>query len=121
MIALDEDALICDFAETYHVFDYKALTVELAATLAAGLRQNSRIRLKASGLEVDINTLLLARIADSTAYNFYAKTKDAKYGRNMPKSMVEALSKHETRELKHFDNGAAFMREWRKLNGDRVR
>lgn len=117
MIVLDEDALICDFAETYHVFDYKSLSVDMAATLAKGLRNNSRIKMKAMGLEVDSSTLLLARIADNTAYNLYAKTKDAKYGRNRPKSMVEALTKKESDKLKGFDSGADFLRKWEELNG----
>ena len=41
MIATDEDALICDFAETYHIYDYRSLDVEYAATLAYGLRDDS--------------------------------------------------------------------------------
>ena len=58
MVALDEDALICDFAETYHIYDYRRLPVEYAATLAYGLRENSRIRMVQSGLKVELNTLL---------------------------------------------------------------
>ena len=118
MIALDEDALICDFAETYHVFDYMSLPVELAATLAAGLREDSRIMLIVMGLKVDLKTLLLAHIADNTAFNVYVKTKDAKTGRNRPKSMVEALQKEQKEELKHFVNGDEFMAEWRRINGN---
>ena len=44
MLAADRDALICDLAETYHVLDLTALPVPLLATLAAGLRGDSRIR-----------------------------------------------------------------------------
>lgn len=118
MIALDEDALICDFAETYHIFDYRSLSVDLAATLAVGLRDNSRIKLKIAGLEAELNTLLLARIADMTTYNVYAKTKDAKANRNKPKSITEAIFKNKYSELKQFRNGEDFMKEWRKLNGN---
>lgn len=42
MIAADEDALVCDLAETYHILNYKALPLRLAATLAAGLPLYSR-------------------------------------------------------------------------------
>ncbi len=119
MIALDEDALICDFAETYQILDYKRLPVELAATLAAGLRDNSRIKLKISGLRVSVDTLLLARIADSTAINVYAKTKDAKTGKNPPKSMVDViLGRNEKDELKKFETGADFKAEWERINGN---
>lgn len=119
MIALDEDALICDFAETYHIFDYKSLDVELAATLATGLRKNSRIMMKINGLEVELNTLLLARICDSAALNVYAKTKDARHNRNRPKSMVDALLHRDSDkvEYKRFENGKDFMVAWRELNG----
>lgn len=118
MIALDEDALVCDFAETYHIYDYKSLPVELAATLATGLREDSRIMRKVMGLKVDFKTLLLAHIADNTAYNLYAKTKDAKTGRNKPKSMVEALNKQKKNELQLFTSGEEFMKEWRRINGN---
>lgn len=64
MISLDEDALICDLAETYHIFNYRSLPVRLVATLSAGLRDDSRIKLRAAGLSVSLDTILLASIAD---------------------------------------------------------
>ena len=62
---LDEDALICDLAETYHILDYRSLPVQLVATLSAGLRDNSRIKLKAANTSVDLETIILAAIADN--------------------------------------------------------
>ena len=62
---LDEDALICDLAETYHILDYRSLPVQLVATLSAGLRDDSRIKLKAAGTSVDLETIILAAIADN--------------------------------------------------------
>lgn len=118
MIALDEDDLICDFAETYHIFDIYSLDVNLAATLAVGLRDCSRIKMKAAGLKVETNTLLLARIADAAALNVYAKTKDAQHNRNRPKSILEALIKEEKNELRKFASGEDFEKEWRRLNGN---
>lgn len=64
MIRLDEDALICDFAETYHIFDFRALPASLAATLAVGLRDNSRVKLKLSDRKASVDTILLAGIMD---------------------------------------------------------
>ena len=118
MIALDEDALICDMAETYHIYNMEQLPVEYVATLANGLRDNSRIKMKAAGLRVDVMTLLLAHVADNTAINVYAKTKDAKANRNKPKSITEAIFNNKDSELKQFRNGEDFMKEWRKLNGN---
>ena len=42
MAALAPDELVCDMAETYHVLDWRALGLPLAATLAGGLRETSR-------------------------------------------------------------------------------
>ena len=65
MIATDEDALLCDLAETYGIFDLNALPVETLAALSFGLRQNSRIKRKMAGaLEVD-EMELLSVIADN--------------------------------------------------------
>ena len=74
MIATDNDALICDMAETYKVFDLRALPVPMLATLAAGLRDDSRIKIKLSGARAATDTLLLASIAD--ALNFFSMGKD---------------------------------------------
>ena len=65
MIRFDEDALICDLAETYQIFDYRSLPVQLVATLSAGLRDNSRIKLKAADTSVDLEIIILAAIADN--------------------------------------------------------
>lgn len=91
MINLDEDALICDFAETYQIYDYRSLPVKLAATLAAGLRDDSRILMHASGVSVSPNTVLLAHIADRVEAFRYGWTRDAADGVNQPVSIVSML------------------------------
>ena len=64
MIRLDEDALICDLAETYHIFDYRSLPLKLVATLSVGLRDDSRIKMKKANVSVSTETFLLGLIAD---------------------------------------------------------
>lgn len=68
MINLDEGALVCDFAETYHIYDYRLLPAGLAATLAVGLGENSRIKRlvkkKRTGQTVSNTELLLAALID---------------------------------------------------------
>ena len=118
MIALDEDALICDFAETYGIYSIESLDAYYVAILANGLRDDSRIMLKINGLRVDTKTLLLAHIADNTAINVYAKTKDATTGKNKPKSLLQALTKNEEKTTREFETGDDFIEEWRKLNGN---
>ena len=60
MIETDESALICDFAETYHIYDYRALPVSYAATLAYGLRSDSRIRLKLGEVKEEVPCFISA-------------------------------------------------------------
>lgn len=64
MVVLDEDALICDFAETYHIYDFWSLPLQLAATLAAGLWYDSRIMMRLSGDQFRVRDLLLATLCD---------------------------------------------------------
>ena len=116
MIATDEDALICDFAETYHIYDMRQMPVLYIATLAMGLRHDSRIKMAIDGLKVDLKCLLLAHIADNTAINVYAKTKDAEKGRNRPKSLVRALTMDKSEIARGFDSGDDFIKEWNRLN-----
>ena len=89
-MTLDEDALICDLAETYHIYDYRSLPLRTVATLAAGLRDNSRIKLKASGTPVAVETLLLASISDRVEAFRYGFTKEAESGKQ-PISLVSQL------------------------------
>lgn len=64
MINVDEDALVCDLAETYHIYNYKSLPVKTVAILASGLRDDSRIKLKLNKQRVSNTDLLLSVIAD---------------------------------------------------------
>ena len=64
MMAKYPDELTCDMAETYGVFDIKRVPVKLLATLAVGLRENSRVMMAKRGAIVDNKTILLAQIVD---------------------------------------------------------
>ena len=44
MVAADEDALRCDFAQTYHILDYRRLPLRTAAVFAWGLGEDSRVK-----------------------------------------------------------------------------
>lgn len=121
MLATDEDALICDMAETYHVFDIWGLPVETLAVLASGLRDNSRIKMKLAGLEFIPVEFVLPHIADNLALYLYSFSKDAKYKRNMPKMFTDIMSGKSKKEkdIKAFASGADFMAAWERLsNGE---
>ena len=56
--------MICDLAETYGVFDYRALPLPTVATLVSGLRENSRIHAKKHGLKAGFDTVMIVRAED---------------------------------------------------------
>ena len=119
MICLDEDALICDFAEYYRIYDYTALSPKYAGVLACGLRENSRIKMKLSEQIVDMNTLLLATIADRVQVLVWQNTEDGQNGRNVPESIAgKLLGIKDERDHIVFDSGTDFeaFRE-RLING----
>lgn len=87
MINLDETALICDLAETYHILDYRSQPVKLVAALSAGLRDNSRIKMRLADLPVEPNTLMLATIADRIEAFRYGFSNSG----DKPVSLVEEL------------------------------
>ena len=91
MIDLNEDALICDLAETYHIYDYRSLPVKLVATLSAGLRDDSRIKMAAAEIPATQDTLLLALIADRIEAFRYGFSADAEKGINQPVSIFESI------------------------------
>lgn len=124
MLAADRDALICDLAETYGVFDYRGLPVPLLATLASGLREESRIKQKMSGVPVGQDTLLLAMAVDALNLLVWIKTKDARYKRNQPKSITERLlkrSEHIAKErVAAFNTPEEFERALLKAKGGEI-
>lgn len=91
MLKTDKDALICDFAETYHILDMWAHPLPLIATLACGLGDNSRIRRKMSGMKVDTQTFLIASAVDRLSLLVWSKTEDASKGNNRPDMIAKRL------------------------------
>lgn len=116
MICTDEDALICDFAETYGIFDYKALPIMTLATLAAGLKGDARIVRLLTGQKMSTQEVLLAGILDRLSYIAWTKTKDAAKGRNRPQSVLnEILDRKPKSEIEIFESGDDFMRRLNEL------
>lgn len=117
MIALDEDALICDLAETYHIFDYRSLPARRVAAFAVGLRESSRIRMKLAGVSCPTDTLLLAAAVDRLSLLWWAKTRDAEHGRNRPELICDQLAGKTRRRRGNavFSSGEAFERKRREL------
>lgn len=95
MLAADRCALVCDLAETYGIFDMRALPVELLAALSSGLRENSRIKQKIAGVQGGIDTLLLAAAVDRLSLLVWAQSEAAQEGTGRPNSILAMLTETE--------------------------
>jgi hypothetical protein len=91
MIALDEDALICDLAETYGIFDYRGLPVRLLAILSCGLREDSRIKMKINDTRLTLSNTLLAGAVDRLSLLYWAQTENGQKGIDRPASVLDSL------------------------------
>ena len=120
MVKVDEDALICDFAETYHIYDWRSIPVRTAATLAAGLRDDARIHLKMAGLPCSFDRLLLAGVFDAARVANWQRSKDGQTGKSKPDMVVKQILKNtqaetDTKAVESFTDGDAFMKAREQL------
>ena len=119
MIATDEDALICDLAETYSIYDYRRLPLKMVAVFSFGLKDDSRIKMKLNGMEVPFETMLLASAVDRLSTLVWQQTKDGMDGKNYPLSIVAMITNaqpsKENGNVTSFDTGKDFMKERERL------
>lgn len=116
MIKKDEDALICDFAETYNIYDYKSLPLKMVGSLALGLRDNSRIKMAMTGSQASSEVMLMAAMVDRLSLLVWMKTKDAEKGKNKPKSILESMTSEEKiTENVAYTSGEDFIKERERL------
>ena len=116
MLMIDEAAIICDFAEYYNIYDYRAIPAYTAAILACGLPIDSRIMKRVFDQKVDLKTILLAGIMDRLSTLVWFQTKDGHKHRNRPESFVKILTdKTEKKKEKTFKSGKEFEQTRKKL------
>lgn len=111
MIRLDEDAMICDLAETYHILDYQGLSLKLVATLVNGLSEDSRIKRKIANRRLTLSDALAAATVDKLSQLVWSKTEDARKGRNKPQSILDMLEHPPERKHQSFNSIEAFERK----------
>ena len=120
MISLDEDALICDLAETYHIFNYRGLPLSLVGVLSCGLKESSRIKLRLADRSVDYETILLSSIVDKLALILWRDSEDGQKNINRPESLVEKLLNiKEENDLNAFNSIEEYEEARKKIIGDR--
>ena len=119
MINTDENALICDLAETYHIYDYRSLPLHMVGIYACGLRPDSRIGMRISNSKLTTDQTILALIADNTRALAWLNSADGAKGANRPKSLIAALLDEQTEELDidTFESCEDFDDEWRRRAG----
>lgn len=109
MINVGEEELICDFAETYGILDYRALPPSLAATLCSGLREDSRVMMLLSGRKISTMTHLVAMINDWVAHIAWMFSSDGQHGTNHPEQVLRALQgEKREKEIKAYRSGNEF-------------
>lgn len=106
MLNLDRDALVCDLAETYGIYDVSALPVRTIATLSAGLRDNSRIKMKAAGMRVSHDTLISAALFDRVG-NLMYMLSDGK-GKQPQHILDSLLGNEQKKQCKGFATASEF-------------
>lgn len=113
MYELDKEALLCDLAETYHIYDFESIPLTKIAIFAKGLREDARIRMKMSQSRFNVKESLLAGILDRLTLILYSKTKDAEKGKNYPKLLLDEVEKKE--ELQGFTSSEDFEKIRRRI------
>lgn len=120
MVSANREALICDFAETYGIYDFRALPVSTLATLAVGLRDDSRIKMHMHGAKISRLETLLAAAVDRLSMLWWAKTEDGQRNANRPKSMLSILSGDPVKtdsNIEAFETADEFESTWAAITG----
>lgn len=118
VIATQEDELICDLAETYHILNYRELPVKLLGTLVAGLAENSRTKLKLNNMSMSQDEVMLISILDHLKILVWQKTKDGQKGKNKPKLLVDEIFKcNKSNDIEKFIDGVSFEKRRKEIIG----
>ena len=110
MIAIGEDELICDLAETYHIYDHRSLSPRMAAIFSCGLRNDSRIKMKMAEVGYTSQELLSVMIYDRLAWLCWANSEAAREDRDRPEPLLNVLigKKDSDEDILCFDSPEEF-------------
>lgn len=85
------DALVCDLAQTYHIYDYRSMPARYVAILACGLGEQSRTMRILSGNQYTFEQIMMASILDAVRMLVWMQSEDGARGSNRPQSVVSQL------------------------------
>lgn len=119
MLSADKEALICDLAETYGIYDYRALPVSTLATLAVGLRDDSRIKMHLIGAKLPRSDLLMAAAVDRLSLLVWINTEDGKHGTNRPPSLLNSIfgADQNDNPVETFETAEDYETAWTRITG----
>jgi len=109
--------MICDLAETYHLFNYQEYSPLLVGTLVFGLDRNSRVKMDISESKITLERMLLAKIVDELRFISWSKTTDAQRKKNRPKSILRNLlgKEEEKEQYDTFETYEEFQQKWNSI------
>ena len=113
MRAAHEAALICDFAEYYHVYDFDTLPVQTAAILACGLPSDSRTVKEISGHQYDTKEMLLAAIYDQLSWILWQRMVSKNHKPKKPESLLKKMTSGTPASVTAFETPEDFERAFR--------
>ncbi len=99
--------MICDLAQTYHIYDYKKLPPQKVAILVLGLSDDSRIMMKLAKQSYDLKTIMLVGMFDRLNWLCWTKSNNASKGIGMPRQILQMILPKETDSI-GFNTGEAF-------------
>jgi hypothetical protein len=107
--------------ETYGVSDHQALPVPLLATLAAGLRDDSRSKMSLSGRKATRTEALLAAAVDRLSRVAWLLSFVCPANGEPPKSVLSAILGERAPEnggaAMVFESPEAYEQEWKRITG----
>ena len=116
MLSSQEDAFICDMAETYHIYDIEQFPVTYIAILLSGLREDSRTMMALTGRKISFKQTVDALTYDAINLILWSKTKDGQNGVNRPKRLIDILTKKEVKEeVVAFETGEELLEAFGKI------
>jgi hypothetical protein len=114
----NEEAMICDLAEVYHIYNYEVYEPSFIAVLVAGLREDSRSKMLLSGAKFSVDQALKMMIVDYLRLIVWMKTRDGAKNRNKPKSLFEEIENADSVDnIIGFSDGKSFENAWKKMRG----
>lgn len=116
MISTGKSELICDLAETYGIYDYRSLPASTAATLAAGLREDSRIKTKQRGYKAEDDTkVLIGHVYDRLVDVLYRLGAYKKHPKSLAMELMGIEEGTAKKELRAYSSGEAFEKARNRL------